>query len=77
MASPLLEGVFAYESRERMLKVGSAGYSVYFVVGLPMARRIDADGERWTLGRVVVEGLATSMMVLLGLEAWAKVVGPL
>lgn len=76
MASPLLSGFFAYASRERMLKLGSLGYASYFIVGLPMARRIDRE-ENWELERVVTESLATCMMILLLLEAWSKVIGPL
>jgi cycloeucalenol cycloisomerase len=76
MASPLLEGLFRYESRERMLRLGSLGYASYFVVGLPMVKRVDR-GERWTLERVVVEAFASCMMILVLLEVWAKVAGPL
>lgn len=74
MASDLLSDLFAYEQRGRMLAVGSLGYAVYFVIGLPMVRRIDAS---WTLGRVVLEALATCMAILVLLEVWAKVIGPL
>lgn len=77
MASPLLSGLFAYESRHRMLTMGSFGYATYFIAGLPMIRRIDSNGESWTLGRVVIEALATCMALLLLLEIWAKAVGPL
>lgn len=77
MASPLLADMFAYDNRERMLMVGSFGYASFFVAGLPMVRRIDGGGESWKLGRVIIEALATSMMILVLLEAWAKVVGPL
>ncbi|KAK5657420.1 hypothetical protein OQA88_2992 [Cercophora sp. LCS_1] len=74
MASPLLEDLFLYKDRERMLRLGSLGYASYFVVGLPMVSRIDGS---WSLGTVVKDALAASMAVLLLLEAWAKVVGPL
>ena len=77
MASPLLSDMFAYRNRERMLKVGSLGYGLYFVVGLPMVRRVDDNGESWTLGRVIIEALAASMMILVLLEAWARLVGSL
>jgi len=76
MASPLLSDFFAYASRERMLKLGSLGYASYFVVGLPMARRIDRE-ENWKLQRVVIEALATCMMIMLLLEVWSNVIGPL
>ncbi|KAK4448784.1 hypothetical protein QBC34DRAFT_102685 [Podospora aff. communis PSN243] len=77
MASPFLSDFFAYKSRSRMLTLGSWGYASYFFVGLPMVQRIDGDGVRWTLERVVVEALATCMMILFLLEAWGKIVGPL
>ncbi|KAH8891945.1 hypothetical protein GQ53DRAFT_823349 [Thozetella sp. PMI_491] len=77
MASSLLSDLFHYQARDRMLTVGSFGYAAYFIVGLPMVRRIDAKGEVWPLGRVVIEALAACMMILVLLEAWAKVVGPL
>ncbi|KAK0614719.1 hypothetical protein B0T14DRAFT_528955 [Immersiella caudata] len=76
MASPLLSDFFAYKSRHRMLTLGSWGYASYFVVGLPMVQRIES-GASWTLERVVLEALATCMMILGLLEAWAKIVGPL
>lgn len=77
MASPLLEDLFRYDDRGRMLRVGSLGYASYFVVGLPMVKRIDGDGEEWGIGKVVIEALATCMGILTLLEVWAKVVGPL
>jgi cycloeucalenol cycloisomerase len=77
MASDLLSDLFAYENRGRMLLVGSFGYASYFIVGLPMVRRIDSKGEVWTIDRVILEALSTSMMILLLLEAWAKLVGRL
>lgn len=77
MASSLLSDLFAYQNHGRMLLVGSFGYASYFVVGLPSVRRIDAGGELWTIQRVVVEALATSMAILILLEVWAKVIGPL
>lgn len=77
MANEHLAAYFGYADRERMLALGSFGYAIYFVVGLPMVARMDEDHCRWPLGRVVLEALATCMMILVGLEAWAKIVGPL
>ncbi|KAM7187484.1 Cycloeucalenol cycloisomerase [Rhypophila sp. PSN 637] len=76
MASPLLEDLFRYRDRHRMLRLGSLGYAAYFVVGLPMVKRIDRD-EEWALDRVVIEALGTSMGIMVLLELWAKVVGPI
>ncbi len=77
MASPLLADLFSYQRRDRMLSIGSMGYAAYFVVGLPMVRRIDSRNRNWTLDRVVIEALATCMAILVLLEAWAKLMGPL
>ena len=76
MANDFMTGLFSYDKHERMMALGSFGYAAYFIVGLPMVRRVD-DGERWTIGRVIIEALATCMGILTLLEGWAKVVGPL
>jgi cycloeucalenol cycloisomerase len=68
---------FEYADRDKMLAFGSLGYAAYFVVGLPLVRRIDENGERWPLSRVVMEALGASMLILFLLDAWATVVGPL
>jgi cycloeucalenol cycloisomerase len=77
MANEQLAAYFSYADRDRMLTLGSFGYAIYFVVGLPMVYRMDEDGSRWPLPRVLLEALATCMMILVGLELWAKLVGPL
>ncbi|MEX1362950.1 MAG: hypothetical protein AB1Z98_07480 [Nannocystaceae bacterium] len=74
MATDALSAYFEYADRDRMLALGSLGYASYFVVGLPLLRRIDRS---WSLGRVLVQALAACMLVLCLLEAWAKLVGPL
>ncbi len=76
MATDLMTDLFSYEKRDKMLGLGSIGYATYFVVGLPLVRRIDLDG-RTSIGRVVESALATCMGVLLLLEAWARLVGRL
>ncbi|HET6583238.1 MAG TPA: hypothetical protein VFG69_07320 [Nannocystaceae bacterium] len=76
MATDLMTDLFRYEQRDKMLALGSFGYASYFVVGLPMVTRIDADGP-WTLGRTALEACATCMMILALLELWAQLVGPL
>jgi cycloeucalenol cycloisomerase len=74
MATDALTGLFAYADRTKMLLVGSLGYAIYFFVGLPMLERIEPT---WTLGRTVIEALATCMAILVLLELWAQLVGPL
>lgn len=77
MATDFLSDLFRYEDRDKMLKWGSFGYAAYFVVGLPMVRRLDEHATDWPLGRVVIEALATCMGILVLLEVWAQLVGPL
>lgn len=72
MATEVMEGYFGYEDRGWMLRVGSWGYAVYFLVGLPMVGRIDGDGV-WGVERVVVEAAATCGGVMLLLEVWVFV----
>jgi len=78
MATEFMSGLFWYEERGSMLLVGSFGYAIYFLVGLPLVRDLDErPGAPWPLGRVVIVALAASMLIFFGLEAWAKVVGEL
>jgi cycloeucalenol cycloisomerase len=78
MANDAMADLFSYADRPRMLAFGSLGYMIYFVIGLPMVFRIDEHpGDTWPLRRVVLEALATCMLIAIGLEAWAKLVGPL
>ena len=77
MAADMLSDFFLYRDRQRMMWLGSFGYATYFIVGLPIIRRMDSDGELWTSGRVVMEALASCMAILLLLELWSKVIGPL
>jgi cycloeucalenol cycloisomerase len=77
MAVEFFSDLFLYRDRARMLRLGSLGYATYFLVGLPMLRRMDSNGDVWTLGRTVKEAMAACMGILLLLEAWSKVIGPL
>ncbi|TLS20859.1 uncharacterized protein PpBr36_10875 [Pyricularia pennisetigena] len=63
MAADVLSEYFYYLDRARMLRLGSLGYAMYFVAGLPMVKRIDADGGRWDLGKTMVEAAATCMAI--------------
>ncbi|KAF5569157.1 cycloeucalenol cycloisomerase [Fusarium phyllophilum] len=77
MASPLLSEVFLYEKRDRMMKVGTFGYMIFFITGLPMLGRVDSHGEDWPLSRVVTEALAAFACIMLLFELWAKIIGSL
>ena len=76
MASDLLSDVFWYVDRARMLRWGSVAYGLYFIVSFPMIARLDEEAP-WPLWRVAVEALAASMLVMLLLDFWAALVGPL
>jgi cycloeucalenol cycloisomerase len=77
MATDLMHDLFHYEKQDKMLAWGSFGYAAYFVVGLPMVRRLDEHGREWSFARVVGEALATCMAIMVLLEVWAQLVGPL
>lgn len=77
MAADVIGEWFSYADKERMLRLGSFGYASYFVVGLPLVRKIDEGQERWPLSAVVIQALAACMLILCLLETWAKLVGPL
>ncbi|KAI6311754.1 hypothetical protein MCOR30_010743 [Pyricularia oryzae] len=77
MATEIMSEYFRYLNRARMLRLGSLGYAVYFMAGLPMVKRIDTNGERWDLGKTLVEAAATCVAIQVLLEVWANVTGPL
>lgn len=77
MATDLMHDLFHYEKKDKMLAWGSFGYAAYFIVGLPMVRRLDEHATEWSLARVVGEAFATCMAIMILLEVWAQVVGPL
>ncbi|KAK0742098.1 hypothetical protein B0T21DRAFT_433790 [Apiosordaria backusii] len=74
MASEMMTEWFSYGDRDRMLRVGSWGYASYFFVGVPMLRRLDG---KWGWERVVIEAGGCCMGILVLLEIWGKVVGPI
>jgi cycloeucalenol cycloisomerase len=68
-----------YVDLPRMLSIGSACYALYFIVSFPNVYRLDEDagGERWSLYRTVMEAAAVSMLIMLLLDAFTWVVGPI
>lgn len=68
-----------YIDRPRMLSLGSVCYALYFIVSFPNVFRMDEGerGERWSLSRCVIEACAVSMIVLLLLDLFTWVVGPI
>ncbi len=82
MANDLMTDLFSYQNKERMLFLGSFGYASYFLVGLPMFRGVDeapaeAGSAPTSVRQVALIALASCMLILLLLEAWAKLIGPL
>jgi cycloeucalenol cycloisomerase len=76
MATAPMQDLFVYEKKDRMLSLGSVGYSVYFLIGLPLFRGVD-DPDPTPLGQVALRALAAGMLVLFALELYSRVVGPL
>lgn len=76
MATAPMQDLFVYEKKDRMLSLGSVGYSVYFVIGLPLFRGVD-DPDPTPFGQVALRALAAGMLVLFALELYSRVVGPL
>jgi len=68
-----------YVDLPRMLSIGSACYALYFIVSFPNVYRLDeeAAGERWSLYRTAMEAAAVSMLVLLLLDLFTWIVGPI
>ena len=68
-----------YVDLERMLRLGSLMYALYFVVSFPNVYRLDErpDAPPWTLSRTVVEASFVAMTSLLLLDLWARFVGPI
>lgn len=67
-----------YVDKARQLGIGSVCYALYFLVSFPNVYRLDENtsGERWSLARCVIEASFVSMLVLLLLDLFAWVVGP-
>lgn len=75
---------YNYPDRDAMLKLGSLFYALFFVVSYPMYARIDGAATammpttpRWGLWRTVCHGLATSMLIFIGMDLWRLAVGPI
>lgn len=62
---------YTYPNTSEMLTKGSVFYGTYFVVTFPWFFRLDEDTKHpWRLSRVVVEALASMMVVLLCADFW-------
>lgn len=68
-----------YVDLPRMLRLGSVYYALYFIVSFPNVYRLDEepDGERWSISRTIIEACFVSMVVLLLLDLFTWIVGPI
>jgi cycloeucalenol cycloisomerase len=67
-----------YVDIPRMLAIGSLCYALYFVVSFPNVYRLDEDAAQpWTVSRAALEASAVSMIVLLLLDLFTWIVGPI
>ncbi len=82
MASGVIEDVFLYASRERMLAYGSIFYGSLFMVALPLYARLDEHppdeppDRRGPLA-LLIESLGAGLAAIVLLEIWAWLIGPL
>jgi cycloeucalenol cycloisomerase len=68
---------YTFKDRDAMYKIGSIFYALCFVIGFPMFYRMDQDNERWSLGKVLIESFAASMMVTISMDFWKLFIGSL
>ncbi|MCB1614816.1 MAG: hypothetical protein KDI30_02270, partial [Pseudomonadales bacterium] len=67
---------FYYKDLGVMLKYGSVFYACYFIVSFPMLYRLDEQpDENWSVGRVVIEALASGMMAMFLVDFATHYVG--
>jgi cycloeucalenol cycloisomerase len=67
-----------YVDIPRMLAIGSLCYALYFIVSFPNVYRLDEDtAQPWTVSRAAIEASAVSMIVLLLLDLFTWIVGPI
>ena len=67
---------YSFADKEMAYRLGSAFYGIYFIISFPLFQRIDehlVPGTKtkmdvYTIHRVVMEVMATGMMVLLLLD---------
>jgi cycloeucalenol cycloisomerase len=69
MATPLLKGLFWYESQAKMLTIGTLMYGSLFLVSAPMIARVE---PRWPYARVLGSVLAANMLQFWIFEIWAR-----
>jgi len=79
MANPMLESWFWYEDRGAMLVRGSLFYASYFIVSMPLVRRLDATvpSQRRPVAAITLEALGAGMLVLLLLDAQSWLWSPI
>lgn len=68
-----------YVDLPRMLRIGSVCYMLYFLVSFPNIYRIDEEPAQqpWSIPRLIIEASFVSMTVLLLLDIFTWIVGPI
>lgn len=68
-----------YTDLPRMLRIGTFCYALYFLVSFPNIYRIDENptDQPWSISRLVIEASFTSMTILLLLDIFTWIVGPI
>ena len=62
---------YTYPDQMRMYTHGSTFYALFFIISFPMFSRMDeVSAKPWGLGRVVVEAMATMMLILWVADLW-------
>lgn len=79
MASDIIKDVFEYREREKMLVYGSLFYAVFFLFSFPVFYWLDetAEESKRSFGDVMLRALGVCMCVMMALEHWAFIAGPL
>ncbi len=78
MANPLIADQFYYKDMGRMLAYGSLVYGFYFFASFPIFHFLDeARDSRWTLRITIAAACTASVGMLLLLDFWAHLVGPI
>ena len=61
---------YTHADKWHMYTVGSVFYGIYFYVSFPMFLRLDEAQKKWTVSESVIDSLAASMLVTIGLDLW-------
>jgi cycloeucalenol cycloisomerase len=78
MVNPLMQAVFYYQDKFRMLWFGSALYACYLAVSFPIFYFLDEKpAHRWSLLHTIAAGLSCTMLTLFLLDLLTGIIGPI